>query len=182
MICDLTLYSLLASINIFTLNKKHNLMKRNCLFFMVLAFALIACTTPKRITEPTNSEHASVKLAEAADAVSKSLLELARIQAEATPPAKGHRLPDPNSYGIKQVASVDWSGPIGPLVNKITQAISYRLRVLGQEPAVPIIITLSTKRAPVGDILRDVDFQAGKKAHVVVYPRTKVVELRYAKA
>ncbi len=35
---------------------------------------------------------------------------------------------------------------------------------------------------PLGDILRNIGFQCGHKADVVVYPQRRVIELRYAKA
>lgn len=157
-------------------------MRIKIITFAFLVFGLTACTVDRPLPETPQADNASIKLAEAAHSVSNSMSELARIQREASPPEKGYRLPEPEKLGIRQTATVDWSGPVQPLLIKVAKAINYRFRVLGTQPAVPVIITLSTKNAPVASILRDIDFQANHKAHVVVYSNTKVIELRYAKA
>ena len=131
-------------------------------------------------------DDATIKLAEAANSVSRSLTELSRIEAATTDPAKVDRLPNAQAYHIKGTASVDWTGPIGPLVKQIAAASNYRLRIVGNPPAVPIIISITTKNAQLGEILRDADFQASRKADIVVYPKTKtsdaIIELRYSHA
>lgn len=149
---------------------------------VLIGLLLAACTVDRPLPPIKDSDHASIRLAEAANSVSRSLSELARIQAQATPAVKNHRLVEPEKLGIRQTASVDWAGPIEPLVRKLGTAIHYRIRILGTRPAVPVIISLTTQQAPIANILRDIDFQAGHRANVVVYPRSKVVELRYAKA
>ena len=162
-------------------------MKLNLKVFLtiVLVLPFVGCTFQRSMPTSTNSDHATTKLAEAATSVSRSLSELARIQRVATPPAKGASLPDPDKLGMHQVASIDWSGPVEPLVRRLAKAIDYQVSVLGRRPAVPVIITLSTKNAPVASILRDIDFQSGHKAHVVVLSRSKskskIIEIRYAR-
>ena len=149
---------------------------------LLISIGLAGCAS--KINRPVAvapSDKATIKLAEAAKAVSHSLDELARIQAIATPPAKGAKLPDPESYGLEQRVSIDWAGPITPVLRNIAKAGGYKLRILGTEPATAIIISIMAKNAPLGDILRDVAFQAGHKADVKVYPKSRVIELRYAK-
>ncbi len=142
---------------------------------------LAGCMYQKTAPMPASSDHAAVKLAEAADSVSNSLNELARIQAEATPAIKGpHELPDPSTLGLRQVGTVDWSGPIEPLLEQIAQSMSYRMRVIGRRPKVALIVTISVKNTAMATILRDIDYQATNKAFVAVYPQTRVIELRYA--
>lgn len=141
---------------------------------------LCGCSTGQAPQTPT-TDNATIQLAEAANSVSNSLLELAKIQAAATPAAKGKKLPDPSLYRMNTLASVDWSGPIEPLIKHIAEASNFKTRVLGNAPAIPIIISISAKNTPLANIVRDVDFQAGTKADVYVYPSAKTIELRYAK-
>ena len=75
---------------------------------------------------------------------------------------------------------MDWSGPIAEVTKRIAKAAHFHFRVLGQTPAVPILISLNLKDQSLAEILRDIDYQAGKKAHIHVYPSSQVVELRYA--
>ena len=127
------------------------------------------------------SDDATIKLAEAAVSVSDSMLEMARIEKEITPPHKDNTLTIPNAYNLQARASVDWSGPIEELTARIAKASHFRLRVLGKVPSIPVLISLSVKDKSLAEILRDIDYQSGKKANIHVYPNSQVVELRYAK-
>ncbi|WP_028388896.1 type IVB secretion system lipoprotein DotD [Legionella fairfieldensis] len=131
------------------------------------------------VNEP--SDDATIKLAEAATSVSDSVLEMARVEKVITPPTKDNVLTIPNAYNLQARASVDWSGPIEELTLRIAKAAHFRLRVLGKEPAIPILISLNIKDESLAEILRNIDYQAGKKAYLHVYPNSQVVELRYAK-
>ncbi|HVT61926.1 MAG TPA: DotD/TraH family lipoprotein, partial [Legionellaceae bacterium] len=77
-------------------------------------------------------------------------------------------------------ASVDWSGPIGELTERVAKAAHYHFRILGQEPALPILVSVRLKDTSLGEILRNLDYQAGNKASIHVYPSTNTIELRYA--
>lgn len=126
-------------------------------------------------------DDASIKLAEAATALSDSMLEIAKIEKVILPPNKDNTLTIPNAYELQTRASVDWSGPIREVTAQIAKSAHFRLRVLGKEPSLPILISLNLKDESLAEILRDIDYQAGKKASIYVYPNSRVVELRYAK-
>lgn len=149
----------------------------------VLSLFLAGCATPTYKKPPVNnpSDDASIKLAEAAVSVSDSMLEMARVQKVITPPDKDNTLTIPNAYNLQARASVDWSGPIEEVAARIAKAAHFKLRVLGKAPAVPVLISLSIKDASLAELLRDIDYQAGKKANIYVYPNSQVVELRYEK-
>ncbi|RMX05149.1 type IVB secretion system lipoprotein DotD [Legionella jordanis] len=127
------------------------------------------------------SDDATIKLAQAASSVSDSMLEIKRIEKVIIPQDKDNTLTIPNAYNLQARASVDWSGPIEEVTLRVAKAAHFRLRVLGKEPAVPILISLNDKDVSLAEILRDIDYQAGKKASLYVYPNSQVVELRYAK-
>lgn len=133
--------------------------------------------------QPTNnpSDDASIKLAEAAVSVSDSMLEMARVEKVILPANKDNTLTIPNAYNLQARASVDWSGPIEELTARIAKASHFKLRILGQAPAIPILISLNAKDLSLAELLRDIDYQAGIKANIHVYPNSQVVELRYAK-
>lgn len=133
------------------------------------------------IVKPTDftTRQGEVKIAESARAISHSLDELAQIEKAVHPTLKMPVPPNPASIGMANRASVDWYGPAEPLLRKIALASGYRLNVLGQQPAVPAIIAVKATDEPLADILRDIIYQSAKKADIVVYPRKKVIELRY---
>lgn len=128
----------------------------------------------------SNIDPSNVTLAEAATSVSNSLENLAATEQAAFHPIGTQALPDPSTYGMGGRASIDWSGPIEPLIQQIAQTATYRLVVIGRQPGVPILVTINSKNEMLGDILSNVAFQCGKRADIILYPETQVIELRYA--
>ncbi|KTC76049.1 lipoprotein DotD [Legionella birminghamensis] len=127
------------------------------------------------------SDDATIKLAEAASSISDSMLQMTRVEKSIVPPNVDNTLTIPNAYNLQARASVDWSGPIEELTARIAKAAHYRLRVLGPEPAIPVLISLNAKDQSLAEILRNIDYQAKHKANIHVYPNSQVVELRYVK-
>lgn len=158
-------------------------MNKKLLLLLLTTSLLIGCagTTYKKPPHNDPSDDASIKLAEAASSVSDSMLQMARIEKVIKPQNKDNTLTIPNSYNLQARASVDWSGPIAELTARVAKAAHYRLRILGKEPAVPVLISLNVEDESLAEILRNIDYQAGMKAHIHVYPNSQVVELRYAK-
>lgn len=149
---------------------------------VVSGLLLTSCASNEQKTQAlVATSNASIKLAEAASTVSQASLNTAAIQRATTPGLVTKSLPQPLAPGLDTLASVDWSGPIGPLVKKIAQAGGYQMRVLGVAPAIPVLVSMNVKNVPLEYILRDADYQAGSQANVVVLPQDKIIEIRYAR-
>lgn len=153
---------------------------------MIISLLLNACvsthmpsTHDDATMDPTKPDPAAAQLAEAATSVSQSLNELAAIQQAATPPLAFNAVPDPASYHIPGSASMDWAGPVEPLLQRITRISGFHLRVLGVRPPIPVVVSISAKDMPIGDIVRNIAYQVTKAATIWVYPENKVIELRY---
>lgn len=145
-----------------------------------LPLILSACTsTPPPESVGYSSTDAS--LSEASYSVSRAISSLSETAQAARPLPDIAPPPNPASYGMSGLTTVDWSGPVEPLVRQIAKVTNYRVRVLGNAPAIPVLVTVYDKNMMVADILRDVGFQCGRRAAVVVYPESRVIELRYAK-
>ena len=158
-------------------------MKTKLSVMLMTAILITGCASGVIYKKPPSnnpSDDASIKLAEAANSVSDSMIDMARVEKIITPPNKDNTLTIPNAYNLQTRASVDWSGPIAEVTNRVARAAHFRLRVLGPTPAVPILISLDLKDQSLAEILRNIDYQAGKKAYIHVYPNSQVVELRYA--
>ena len=148
-----------------------------------LSVLLISCAKNKppvvpKLPPSNGVDAATIKIAETEGSVDSSLMELARIQAVATPPIPDN-LPDLNIESLQNRISVDWSGPIGQLVNNIAIGNDYSVNTLGTPPSIPILISISARDARAIEILRDIDYQAGNSAHIKVYPDNKIIEIRY---
>jgi defect-in-organelle-trafficking protein DotD len=156
-------------------------MNFNILILIVLFITGCASTTPyKKPPQNDPSDDASIKLAEAANSVSDSMIEMAKVEKIILPSRQDNSATIPNVQNLQTRASVDWSGPMAEVTEQIALAAHYRLRIIGRSPAIPVIISLNVKDQSLAEILRNIDYQAGKKATIRVYPNTQVVELRYA--
>lgn len=157
---------------------------KNKLSAIIVTLPLIlgACASPPPPPPPTTAiNNTDASLAEASYAVSRSMSHLSEIAQASHPLPKLDPPPNPASYGMGGLTSVDWSGPVEPLVRQLAKAANYRMVVLGTEPAIPVLVTVYAKNTMLADVLRDVGYQCGRRAEVVVYPGSQVIELRYAK-
>lgn len=150
-------------------------------YIACLTALLMGCSSTKPPEDvPQTKDIANSTLAEAATSVSRSLVELAQIQQAANRLTPVEADPAPSSYGMGAISSVDWSGPIEPLIEHLAEITGYKVRVTGVSPAIPVLVTVYSQNVPVADILRDAAYQCGKRAQVIVYPESKTLELRYA--
>lgn len=146
---------------------------------------LTGCATKPDVvlqSDDVDVRRAEVKLADASQSISQSLRELAAIERTVHPAPKMANPANPDMIGMAQVISVDWNGPIGPLVKKIAEICKYKVRVLGRPPAIPIIVSITAKNTLLADVLRDANFQCNGRANIAVYAYNRVIELRYAKS
>lgn len=155
-------------------------MKIKITLITISSLLLFACAQPKP-PQGYNMNRAETSLAEASYSVSRSVVDLSETAQAAHPGIAMPDSPSPATYGMGGTVTIDWSGPVEPLVQQIARAANYRTRILGTRPAIPVIVTVYTKNVMLGDVLRDVGFQCGRRATVVVYPGSQVIELRYAK-
>lgn len=115
-----------------------------------------------------------------AQSIERSLRLLAAVNSDEVQRAINTSVLITPEGGMAGLATVDWSGPIEPLVQRIADLTQYELKVLGQEPPVALVVSVTGQNVPVADLLKDAGLQLGKRADLVVYPNIKVIELRYA--
>lgn len=171
-------------------------MKYIKLTIIVAAIALVAgCSDSKREVDlhlkyitansaPLNAgdRNAQAQVASAATSVSGSLEELSAIDMANTSSTNQHKIGhpfNPRITGMTELASIDWNGPVEPILNKIASAAGYRLRVIGVAPPIPVLVIVNEQNQPLADILRNVMYQTHNKAAIKVYPKSRVIELRY---
>src|SRR5579862_4004708 len=120
---------------------------------------LFACATPQERPPTYDLGKARTSLAEASYSVSRSVVDLAETAQAAHPLPDLPPPPSPSSYGMGGMTSIDWSGPVEPLIRQIGRASDYRVRVLGTSPGIPVLVTVYQKNVMLGDILRDIGYQ-----------------------
>lgn len=170
-------------------------MNKSLIKFLIslpLIILLTSCASDKKIvdlnlkyvtdqTPPTASvdTDAQAQVAEAATAVGQSLQQLSAMQMATHPGTKLKQPFDDSAIGMGQLATVNWSGPAEPLLEKIAAATKYQLRVFGPAPAIPVLVSVNMQNQPIAAILRNVTYQIVSKASVGVYPKYRTIELRY---
>ena len=127
-------------------------------------------------------EFVNAQLSSTARTVSNGMQRLAEVESATHPQAHMPSPIDARRIGMAQKASVDWTGPAQPLVEKIAAASHYKLHVIGAAPALPVLVNVSVKAQPLANILRNVGYQVQKAANIVIYPRQKLIEMRYHNA
>jgi len=120
-------------------------------------------------------------LGNTANMINNSIIELDKYNSADKPNFVQNNDPDEdfNKYGLGFLVSIDWVGPIEALVNKVAKIAKYRFKVLGASPPIPVLVNIFDKRTSLGDILRVANLQSKSRANVVIYPKTKTIELRY---
>lgn len=81
--------------------------------------------------------------------------------------------------GMEVKLSVDWVGPIKPVVDMVAEATGYDKRIIGKPPIPDYFVRISHQQTPAIDVLRDLGTQIGPVAELAVFPATKLIELRY---
>jgi defect-in-organelle-trafficking protein DotD len=81
--------------------------------------------------------------------------------------------------GMAQIVSVSWNGPAAALLKQIAEGSHYKLQILGTAPSIPLVVNVNADNQPLADILRDVTYQVAKEASVKLYPKQRIIELRY---
>lgn len=147
---------------------------------------LVGCTSALNGNKATSTAKVPVdkevqkELIAAARSIESSLALLARTQADNNVPLLNTIPLITPEGGMGGTADIDWTGPIEPLIRKLADMTDYKLKILGSEPTIPIIVSISQDKAVIADILKNAGMQAGKRANIVVFPANRVIEVRYA--
>ncbi len=145
----------------------------------VSMLGLSACSHKPQANNPAD-QVVMLNLDQAATSVSDSLSQLAAIDKSTHPVAK---IPfvDLQGQNLDHPVDITWNGPIQPLLEKIANAINYKLQVYGQPSLIPILINLDTTGQQVSakQVISDADLQAGTRASVMIFPDQQIISLRY---
>lgn len=155
---------------------------KNSLVVMCLATLTVGCTSHmvnnnnQLAVEP---DKISLQLTSAVDRASAALQTLAAVEQKRTPSHSVAAVPEA-PVQLMRTVTFDWTGPVEPVVRKMAERASYKFRIQGDQPPVPVIVNVTAVEKPVIEVLRDIGLQAGNRATVVVDAERQVVEISYA--
>ncbi|WP_419901139.1 DotD/TraH family lipoprotein [Kiloniella sp.] len=118
------------------------------------------------------------KLDQASTTAAHALATLSRIESAKTPllAAKAPGLiPDI----LKQPVTIDWTGPLDGVAQRLATLARYEFQVIGKTPAVPVIIHLASKDIPLIEAFKNTGQQAGTRALLRIDTRRSKVEIIY---
>jgi defect-in-organelle-trafficking protein DotD len=151
---------------------------------MVLALVLCGCTPGKIMYDEdpqlvASPDKASMLLAQAADRASTALETLAAVEQTRTPAATVTPIPNAPEE-LMRAMTINWVGPVEPVVKKLADHSGYRFTSLGAISPVPLVVTVNVENTPIIDILRSVGLQLGLRADLKVDAEAQIIEINYA--
>lgn len=135
-----------------------------------------SANSPQIVASP---DSVSSMLAQSADKASNALEMLAAVERARTPAANVSPLSDVPQE-LRRSITVNWVGPIEPIAKTLADRAGYGFLVLGNEPSVPVVVSIDAENQRVVDVLRDIGLQLGMRGDVKVDARGKMVEIYYA--
>jgi defect-in-organelle-trafficking protein DotD len=123
------------------------------------------------------SDPAMVDTAEAAVSVSRALNDLANVKNAQNEMIRSEQSAAPAI--LTRLITVDWSGPVEPVLRQVAQASQLHLKVLGHAPAIPVIVSIDREETSAYVVLQDIRAQVNDKATVVIFPTSGIIELHY---
>ena len=81
---------------------------------------------------------------------------------------------------LRSRISIEWTGPVEPLLAALADEIGYRMAVTGSASAQPVMISMSRLDEPVWHVFRDIGMAIGTEGAVVVDATSRRVEFRRA--
>lgn len=128
---------------------------------------------------PENMDRNVESLEIAGKEISSALNNLERLERYKKPRIIKVKDENMRKYGLGARVGIDWTGPIEPLMREIAGYSNYTLTVLGHSPAIPVLVSSSHSDIELGDVIREAHLQAKERADIAVYPKSKIIEIRY---
>lgn len=154
---------------------------------IAMAALLTGCASGGGMPPVQTGGMASVdrQIAEAVDRSSRANRAIAEVEAAAsapTAPAPAQTVPEGVTLPqeLNQLYSVEWRGPLEPLLESIADDIGYRFIRTGTPPGSPVTVSVYRTDEPVWRIVRDAGTLVTSQAAVVLNPRDRSIEVRYA--
>ena len=116
------------------------------------------------------------QLAAAAGRAEAALGRLSRIESTRDP-IVWREEPEVVPEELLHEVSLDWTGPVAEVTERLAGLSGFRFQEVGVRPVQAVIVDVHVVERSVIAVLREVGYQAGTRAKVVVDARRNVVEL-----
>lgn len=147
--------------------------------------ALSACSSSPQPVVVATSDPALEQLVSVANSISNYDRKLYEIESARYLAANKQKIPEFDMYFLPSLAAYyslgsEWTGPIEPLIEKISEIGGLNPpRYLNVKPANDIIVYVNTDRRKLIDILADAGNQAGSRAKVTLKMKERLIQVEY---
>ena len=142
-------------------------------------YMLLKYVTADSAPVPAVDKNAQAQIASAAASVGQSMQNLDAMSLATHPHVQMPTPVNAVTVGMAQIVSINWHGPVQPLLKQIADNAHYHLTVLGTAPSIPLLVNVNATNEALADILRDATYQVANEASVKIYPHKRIIELRY---
>lgn len=151
---------------------------------MLSALSLVAAceSGPLKMDRPqlvASPDKVSLMLADAADKAASSLETLAAVEQARAPAVSVSPIKDAPPE-LRRAITVNWVGPAAPITKTLADRAGYVFQAVGNEPPVPLVISIDAENEPVIEVLRSIGLQLGTRADVRVDSASRTIEIHYA--
>lgn len=154
-----------------------------------LAMGLSACEMAPTTTSQTPEgwdESAAQKIdsriAESAEKASGAAEALAQMKAAEVEPVEDPVVQEEMSKlppELLRPTTIEWMGPAVELVDMLAKNIGYAYSVVGTQPPVDVMVSVSSVDEPAVKVFENIGYQVSEFASVYVDPNAKRVEFRF---
>lgn len=146
--------------------------------------SLTACSTTPSADEAPPIEEIDQIIADAVEVSASSNRAIAEVEvAVAAPTRPGPLAQVPPTVVLPpeaiQPITVDWQGPLEPLIQDLAARAGYSFRMTGRAPANARMISVVANEEPLFGIIRRVGAMVHDHADIAFNPSTRTIELRY---
>lgn len=131
---------------------------------------------PQLVAAP---DSVSAMLADAADRAASSLETLAAVEYARSPGVAVSNIADAPPE-LRRGITVNWVGPVEPIAKTLAERAGYNFLAIGNQPPIPVVVSLDVQNRPLVEVLRDLGLQLGMRADIKVDAERRVVEIHYA--
>lgn len=128
---------------------------------------------------PLTTQEQVAKAAHSIDHSLVSLYEVERYKKPETLILKADPSPEIVYPSLSRKVSVDWSGPVQPLLQDIAMLTQYQVKVIGHPPAIPVLVNITDEHITAHEVIRHIRAQAYLRADILIFPDSGVIELHY---
>lgn len=152
---------------------------------LLLAGALLsACASGKIEEEAPPIEDIDNIIAEAVDTSASANRAIAQVEVATSAPMRAGPQPSvPPTVVLPpeavQPVTLDWQGPIEPLVRDLAARAGYSFRTTGQAPANMKMVSVVANEEPLFGVIRRAGAMAHGYADIVLNPASRAIEIRY---